>query len=145
VRRYASISRCQCRCLCSLVGARASSIRLRTVVICRLFSSHEETSEIPLSSSIVLRRFPPISDDRETTRSILVRDALPSWENALPLRRRESAFSHRYSILRKGVCFLVRPPVQIIGCKPGATWIGLIICATKHVALSVASRPTVST
>src|SRR5260370_7012651 len=113
---------------------------LRTVVICRLFSSHEETSEIPLSSSIVLRRFPPISDDRETTRSILVRDALPSWENALPLRRRESAFSHRYSILRKGVCFLVRPPVQIIGCKPGATWIGLIICATKHVALSVAAN-----
>src|SRR5258707_11435062 len=46
---------------------------LRTVVICRLFSSHEETSEIPLSSSIVLRRFPP---NRETTRSILVRDAL---------------------------------------------------------------------
>src|SRR5213080_5585254 len=39
-------------------------------VICRLFSSHEETSEMPLSSSIVLRRFPPISDDRERTRSI---------------------------------------------------------------------------
>src|SRR5258708_34946599 len=93
-----------------------------------------------LTTTFDRRGSPPISDDRETTRSILVRDALPSWENALPLRRRESAFSHRYSILRKGVCFLVRPPVQIIGCKRGATWIGLIICATKHVALSVAAN-----
>src|SRR5258708_29478728 len=93
-----------------------------------------------LTTTFDRRSLPPISDDRETTRSIVVRDALASWENALPLRRRESAFSHRYSILRQGVCFLVRPPVQIIGCKPGATWIGLIICATKHVALSVAAN-----
>src|SRR5258707_6900088 len=67
---------------------------LRTVVICRLFSSHEETSEIPLSSSIVLRRFPP---NRETTRSILVRDALPSWENALGRPRQQNSIGEPFA------------------------------------------------
>src|SRR5260370_7863187 len=79
---------------------------LRTVVICRLFSSHEETSEIPLSSSIVLRRFPPISTARETTRAILVRDPLPSSATALPLPRPQRAFPHPSRLLRNASSFL---------------------------------------
>src|SRR2546430_9827962 len=52
------------------LSSSASDPQLARFVIGRVFLSHEETSEIPLSSSIVLRRFPPISDDRERTRSI---------------------------------------------------------------------------
>jgi hypothetical protein len=59
-----------------------------------LFLSHEETSEIPLSSSIVLRRFPPISDDRETTRSIWGEMRCLHGKMRC-LRVQESAFSHR--------------------------------------------------
>src|SRR4029434_10177221 len=52
------------------LSSSASDPQLARFVIGRVFLSHEETSEIPLSSSIVLRRFPPISDERERTRSI---------------------------------------------------------------------------
>src|SRR6266536_61864 len=52
------------------LSSSASDPQLARFVIGRVFLSHEETSEIPLSSSIVLRRFQPISDERERTRSI---------------------------------------------------------------------------
>src|SRR6266446_3277796 len=57
--------------------------------------------KIPLSSSIVLRRFPPISDDRETTRSMWGEMRCLHGKMRC-LRVQESAFSHRYSIVRKG-------------------------------------------
>jgi hypothetical protein len=42
--------------------------------------SHEETSEIPLSSSILLRRFPANIGRQGNNAVDLVRDTLPSWE-----------------------------------------------------------------
>jgi len=62
-----------------------------------------------------------------------VRDALPSWENALPSYARERIFPSLLHLEKGGML-----------TAGGVSWLphglGLIICATKHIALSVAAN-----